>query len=150
MSQAPARSAAPAPSAADASARAAAAARNAAARADEAAAPVAERTVYFGFDQYTISPSDADLLSRHARYLATVPNTPVRIEGHADERGSAEYNLALGQRRADAVRRTLSTLGVRESMIESVSWGEQKPAVQGSGEDVWARNRRAEIIYSAR
>lgn len=135
--------------AADAAARAAAA-RNAAAAApqnDSGFGPVAERTVYFGFDQSSVSSGDADLLTRHARYLSGVPNTRVRVEGHTDERGSTEYNLALGQRRADAVRRALSTLGVRESMIESVSWGEQKPVMQGRGEDSWARNRRAELIY---
>ncbi len=151
MSSSAAQSAA---DAATAAAAKAAAARNAmasssAARTDMAAAPVAERNIYFGFDEFTINSSGADLLTRHARYLASVPNTPVRVEGHTDERGSAEYNLALGQRRADAVKRALSTLGVAESRIESVSWGEQKPAVQGSGEDAWARNRRAELVYSS-
>lgn len=116
----------------------------------EMVGPVAERIVYFGYDQYTINPADADLLSRHARYLATMPNTPVRVEGHADERGSVEYNLALGQRRADAVRRALTTLGVRDAMVESVSFGELRPLAQGSNEDAWSRNRRAEIVYSSR
>ncbi len=151
----PSSSQAAADAAAAAAAANAAAARNAnaansAARADMGVGPVAERTLYFGFDDFTINSADADLLARHARYLATVPNTPVRVEGHTDERGSAEYNLALGQRRADAVGRALSTLGVRDSMIESVSWGEQKPAAMGQGENAWSRNRRAELIYSSR
>lgn len=112
--------------------------------------PVAERTIYFGYDEFTLDSGDSDLLSRHARYLSGAPNTPVRVEGHADERGSAEYNLALGQRRADAVRRALTTLGVRDSLVESVSWGEQKPAATGDNESAWTRNRRAEIVYSSK
>ncbi|MEO8279664.1 MAG: peptidoglycan-associated lipoprotein Pal [Ideonella sp.] len=110
--------------------------------------PVADRTVFFGYDQYTLDSRYTDLLARNAAYLAGAPNTPVRVEGHTDERGSVEYNLALGQRRADAVRRALTTLGVREGMIESVSWGEQKPLASGDNEAAWARNRRAEIVYS--
>lgn len=143
--------------AAEAAARAAAAraaaerqaAANAAAANGAITAP-AERNIYFGFDEYTISSRDADLLGRHARYLTASPSVAVRVEGHADERGSSEYNLALGQRRAEAVRRALGTLGVSDARIEATSWGESKPAVQGSGEDAWARNRRAELVYPTR
>lgn len=135
-------------------ARRAAAERDAAARAAAAARAgdeqVAERVIYFGFDDSTIDAQQSNLLSRHARVLTAAPNLPVRIEGHTDERGSAEYNLALGQRRADAVRRSLSLLGVADARMEAISWGEQKPVALGHDESAWAQNRRAELIYSAR
>ncbi|MDR6535558.1 peptidoglycan-associated lipoprotein Pal [Variovorax soli] len=105
------------------------------------------RIVYFDFDSYTIKPEFQSLIDGHARFLKANPQRRVSIEGHTDERGGREYNLALGQKRSEAVRRALVLLGVPDSQIEAVSFGKEKPAVQGSGEDVWAQNRRAEITY---
>jgi len=105
------------------------------------------RIVYFDFDSYTIKPEYQSLIDGHARFLKANPRRHVSIEGHTDERGGREYNLALGQKRSEAVRRALTLLGVSDSQIEAVSFGKEKPAVQGTGEDVWAQNRRAEITY---
>lgn len=150
-SRAAADAAAAAAAAKAAADRRAAMAAQAAAAPMAAAGPVSERTVYFGYDEFTLDATDTDLLMRHARYLTgAAADTPVRVEGHADERGSVEYNLALGQKRADAVRRALTTLGVRDSRIEAISWGEQKPAAVGDTEEAYARNRRAELVYSSR
>jgi peptidoglycan-associated lipoprotein len=103
--------------------------------------------VYFDFDSYTIKPEFQSLIDGHARFLKANPQRRVSIEGHTDERGGREYNLALGQKRSEAVRRALVLLGVSDNQIEAVSFGKEKPAVQGTGEDVWAQNRRAEITY---
>lgn len=106
-----------------------------------------QRSVYFDFDDFTIDPADQRMLAQHAKVLVAEPGVNVRLEGHADDRGSAEYNLALGQRRAEAVKRALAILGVRESQMQATSWGEEKPAVAGENEYAWSRNRRAEIVY---
>jgi len=105
------------------------------------------RIVYFDFDSYTIKPEFQSLIDGHARFLKANPSRRISIEGHTDERGGREYNLALGQKRSEAVRRALTLLGVNDAQIEAVSFGKEKPAAQGSGEDVWAQNRRAEIVY---
>jgi peptidoglycan-associated lipoprotein len=105
------------------------------------------RIVYFDFDSYTIKPEFQSLIDGHARFLKANPQRRVSIEGHTDERGGREYNLALGQKRSEAVRRSLGLLGVSENQLEAVSFGKEKPAAQGTGEDVWAQNRRAEITY---
>ena len=105
------------------------------------------RIVYFDFDSYTIKPEFQSLIDGHARFLKANPQRRISIEGHTDERGGREYNLALGQKRSEAVRRALGLLGVSDNQIEAVSFGKEKPAAQGSGEDVWAQNRRAEITY---
>lgn len=105
------------------------------------------RIIYFDFDSYTIKPEFQQLIDGHARFLKANPNRRVSIEGHTDERGGREYNLALGQKRSEAVRRALTLLGVNDSQLEAVSFGKEKPAVQGTGEEVWAQNRRAEIFY---
>jgi len=105
------------------------------------------RIIYFDYDSYTIKPDFQSLIDGHARFLKANPNRSISIEGHTDERGGREYNLALGQKRSEAVRRALTLLGVNDSQIEAVSFGKEKPAVQGTGEDVWAQNRRAEIVY---
>lgn len=105
------------------------------------------RIIYFDFDSYTVKPEFQSLIDGHARFLKANPQRHISIEGHTDERGGREYNLALGQKRSEAVRRSLTLLGVNDSQIEAVSFGKEKPAVQGSGEDVWAQNRRAEITY---
>lgn len=105
------------------------------------------RIVYFDFDSYTIKPDFQSLIDGHARFLKANPSRHISIEGHTDERGGREYNLALGQKRSEAVRRALTLLGVNDAQIEAVSFGKEKPAAQGTGEDVWAQNRRAEIVY---
>ncbi|MFN4004874.1 MAG: peptidoglycan-associated lipoprotein Pal [Hylemonella sp.] len=105
------------------------------------------RLVYFDFDSYVIKPEFQAVIDAHARYLKADRSRKVVLEGHTDERGGREYNLALGQRRADAVRRALALLGVADSQMEAVSFGKEKPAVQGSNEEAWAKNRRVEISY---
>jgi peptidoglycan-associated lipoprotein len=105
------------------------------------------RIIYFDFDSYTVKPEYQSVLDGHARFLKANPQRHVSIEGHTDERGGREYNLALGQKRSEAVRKSLVLLGVNDGQIEAVSFGKEKPAVQGTGEDVWAQNRRAEITY---
>jgi peptidoglycan-associated lipoprotein len=119
--------------------------------AGEAAGPSAEqlknRTIYFDFDSSEIKSEYNDLITAHARYLAANNTKRVRIEGNTDERGSREYNIGLGERRAQAVRRALMLQGVNESQITTVSYGEERPAVTGHTEEAWARNRRANIVY---
>jgi peptidoglycan-associated lipoprotein len=113
----------------------------------QAAAMAAGRLVYFDYDSYVIKPEFQKLIEAQARYLASDPALRVVLEGHTDERGGREYNLALGQRRAEAVRRALSLLGVSDSQMEAVSFGEEKPAAQGSSESAWSQNRRTELSY---
>jgi peptidoglycan-associated lipoprotein len=105
------------------------------------------RIVYFDFDSYTVKPEFQAIIDGHARFLKANPQRHVSIEGHTDERGGREYNLALGQKRSEAVRKSLVLLGVSDSQIEAVSFGKEKPVATGSGEDVWAQNRFAEISY---
>jgi len=105
------------------------------------------RSVYFGFDDSALRPQDQPVLELQGRYLAAHPDVAVRVEGNTDERGSAEYNLALGQRRAEAVVKSLKLLGVKDSQMEAVSWGSEKPAAQGHDEQAWAQNRRADVAY---
>ncbi|MCX7693745.1 MAG: peptidoglycan-associated lipoprotein Pal [Tepidimonas taiwanensis] len=106
-----------------------------------------DRVIYFDFDSYTVKPEFMATLEAHARFLNADRQRRVVLEGHTDERGGREYNLALGQKRADAVRRALALLGVQDGQMESVSYGKEKPAVQGSGEEAWSRNRRVELVY---
>lgn len=103
------------------------------------------RTVYFDFDSFSIRPDFKPVVEGHARRLASDRNGRLVIAGHADERGSREYNLALGQKRADAVARSIALLGGDLSRIETVSFGEERPKAEGSGEQAWAQNRRAEL-----
>lgn len=130
-----------------------AASRNDVARVDltrpagSAAAPVGSNLIYFDYDSYVVKPEFANVIEAHARFLRADRNRKAAIEGHTDERGGREYNLALGQRRAEAVRRALGLLGVPDAQLEAVSFGKEKPAVQGSSDDAMARNRRAEIVY---
>jgi len=105
------------------------------------------RTIYFDFDSSDIKPEYAATIGAHARYLASNASIRVRIEGNTDERGSREYNIGLGERRAQAVRRALMLQGVADSQITTVSYGEERPAVTGHTEEAWSRNRRAEIVY---
>ncbi|MDM7456872.1 MAG: peptidoglycan-associated lipoprotein Pal [Tepidimonas sp.] len=105
------------------------------------------RTIYFDFDSYAVKPEFVATLEAHARYLNADRQRRVVLEGHTDERGGREYNLALGQKRADAVRRALALMGVQDAQMEAVSFGKEKPAVQGSGEEAWGQNRRVELAY---
>lgn len=111
------------------------------------ASPLAQRVIYFEFDSAVIDPRYQPVIDVHATYLKANPGFKVILQGHADERGSREYNLALGQRRAESVRQALSLLGVPDGQMEAVSFGEEKPAVQGSNEEAWRMNRRTEIHY---
>jgi peptidoglycan-associated lipoprotein len=105
------------------------------------------RIIYFDFDSYVVKPEFQSLIEAHARFLKQNANRHIVIEGHTDERGGREYNLALGQKRSEAVRRALELLGVRDNQVEAVSFGKEKPAVQGNDESAWTQNRRAEIAY---
>lgn len=104
------------------------------------------RVIYFDFDSYVLKEEFRPTVAAYARLLTADPKRRLMIEGHTDERGGSEYNLALGQKRAEAVRRALELLGVRESQLEAVSYGKERPAVAGSNEEAWAKNRRAELI----
>jgi peptidoglycan-associated lipoprotein len=110
--------------------------------------PLAKRSVYFDYDSNAVKDEYRDLVTRHSRYMADKRDTRIRIEGNCDERGSREYNLALGQRRAEAVKKVMTVLGVAEMRIETVSYGEEKPASPGHDEAAWAQNRRADIKYA--
>ena len=105
------------------------------------------RTIYFEYDSYSIKAEYQSVIEAHARYLKEVGARHVVIEGHTDERGGREYNLALGQKRSEAVRKALALLGVRDAQVEAVSFGKEKPADPGASEASWAQNRRAEIAY---
>ena len=105
------------------------------------------RIIYFDYDSYVIKPEFQSLIEAHARFLKANNGRKIAIEGHTDERGGREYNLALGQRRSEAVRRALGLLGVPDTQVEAVSFGKEKPAAPGSDEASWAQNRRAEIVY---
>ena len=117
--------------------------------ADSAAAGPAgvARVIYFDYDSFSIRPEFQSAVDAHSRFLTSNTARKIAIEGHTDERGGREYNLALGQKRAEAVRRSMTLLGVAESQIEAVSLGEEKPAQTGSTEEAYARNRRAEVNY---
>ena len=106
------------------------------------------RSVYFDYDRSVIHESDVPVVEAHGRYLVDHPARTVRIEGNCDERGGREYNLALGQRRADAMRERLRLLGVSSDRVETISLGKEKPRNAGHDEAAWAQNRRADIIYS--
>ncbi len=105
------------------------------------------RTVYFDFDSYVVGADYQAIVDGHARFLKANPRRNVVLQGHTDDAGGREYNLALGQRRAEAVRRSMGLLGVADSQIEAVSFGKEKPAVAGTDENARAQNRRAEIAY---
>ena len=106
-----------------------------------------DRSVYFAYDSYTVTSDYAPLIERHGKYLSSNPALSIKVEGNCDERGSSEYNLALGQRRAQAVVQTLKIYGVRDSQVEPVSWGEERPKATGHDEAAWAQNRRADHVY---
>ena len=114
---------------------------------DTPEALLGKTTIYFDFDSASIRPEYAQTVAAHAKHLAENPNIAIRLEGHTDERGSREYNIGLGERRAQAVRRALMLQGVSGDQISTVSYGEERPAVTGSDEEAWAMNRRVEIVY---
>ena len=107
-----------------------------------------KRSVFYEYDKYDIKDEYRPIVESHAKYLRENPGAKMLIQGNADERGSREYNLGLGQRRADSVKRALTLLGAKESQIESVSLGEEKPVCTEHAEDCWAKNRRADMLYS--
>ena len=108
---------------------------------------LARRVIYFDFDSTDIKGEGVEIVAAHAKYLAANPSAHVRLEGHTDERGSREYNIGLGERRAQAVRRALMLQGAADGQLSTVSYGEERPAVAGHDEAAWAKNRRVEIIY---
>ena len=114
---------------------------------NDPASPLAKRSIYFDFDSYTIRDEYRATIEAHARYLLTNRNRRMVVQGNTDERGSREYNLALGQKRAEAVRKALVALGVADAQIEAVSFGEEKPRATGTDEASWAENRRADMVY---
>lgn len=109
---------------------------------------LAKRSVYYPFDVYVVQDADKPTVQAHASYLSTHANRKVRLEGNCDERGSNEYNLGLGQRRADGVKKMLLVGGARESQIVTVSYGEEKPKAMGHNEAAWAQNRRTDLNYN--
>ncbi len=114
---------------------------------DDPKGVLANRSVYFDFDSYVVRDDGKPVVENHAAYLVKNKARSILIQGNTDERGGAEYNLALGQKRAEAVRKAMTTLGVPESQIEAVSLGKEKPKASGSNEEAWAQNRRADIVY---
>jgi len=115
---------------------------------NDASSPLFQRVFYFGFDESSINPEDREALTQHSEFLLSHPELTVTIEGHADERGSREYNLALGERRAKGVERLFSLLGVAKSQQEVVSFGEERPTALDHDESAWRFNRRVELLYS--
>jgi peptidoglycan-associated lipoprotein len=108
-----------------------------------------KRVVYFELDSSEVAQGDRPTISTHAQYLASNAGRTVTLEGHADERGSREYNLALGERRANAVRQLLLAEGAAANQIQTLSYGEEKPAEQGHDDEAWQYNRRVEFVYGA-
>ena len=114
---------------------------------EDPASPLYDRTIYFDYDNAEIKPEYVTLIRNHARYLGAQGGTRVTLEGHTDERGTREYNLALGDQRADAVRRFMIAEGVRPNQLSTLSYGEERPADPGHTEQAWRQNRRVVIQY---
>lgn len=108
------------------------------------------QTIYFGFDSSTLESDTKDALKSNAEYLKTNSNVDIQVEGHCDERGGRQYNLALGERRAKAVRDYLVALGVESKRLSTISYGSEKPKVEGQDESAWAQNRRANFVITAK
>jgi peptidoglycan-associated lipoprotein len=117
---------------------------------DDPQSPLATRVIYFDFDRAEVREEFRPVVEAHAGYLADNPGAQVTLEGHTDERGSREYNLGLGERRAQSVERLLTLLGAGGDQVRTVSYGEEQPAAEGHDEAAWSQNRRVEIIYLAR
>ncbi len=111
---------------------------------------LAKRSIYFDFDKYNVKPEFDSLNSAHANYLVSHASRTIVIQGNTDSRGGREYNLALGQKRAESERKILATLGVPESRMEVVSFGKEKPKVTGENEAAWAENRRDDLVYAGK
>jgi len=114
---------------------------------DEPGSLLAERSIYYDFDRYDIKEDYVPIIEAHANFLLQHPDIKIRVEGNCDDRGSREYNLALGQRRADSVKRAMTLLGVEAVRIETVSFGAERPVAFEQTEAAWAKNRRSDIIY---
>ncbi len=110
-------------------------------------APLETRVIYFDFDKSEIKPEYNDVITAHARALSAHPDLKIKLEGNTDERGTREYNIGLGERRAQAVRRALMLQGVADSQITTVSYGSERPAVEGDTEAAWSKNRRVDLVY---
>ena len=108
---------------------------------------LSKRSIYYDYDKFDVRDEYRPLVEAHAKYLRDNPGTKILIQGNTDERGSREYNVGLGQRRSDGVKRMLILLGAKENQIESVSLGEEKPQAEGHNEDAWSKNRRSDILY---
>ncbi len=115
---------------------------------DDPQSPLSKRVFYFEFDRHEVSAEDRPVVAMHAEFLAANPQISVVVEGHADERGSREYNLALGERRAIAVEKLLTLQGARQSQLQVISFGEERPVALGHDESAWRVNRRVELLYS--
>ena len=114
---------------------------------DDPASVLAKRSIYFDLDSYVVKDEFKPVIEAHAKYLVSRKDRKIIIQGNTDERGGSEYNLALGQKRSEAVRRSLQLLGVSDTQMEAISLGKEKPKATGSGEEAWAENRRADIVY---
>ena len=112
------------------------------------ASPLSTRSIFFDFDQFVVKDEYRPALEAHAGYLLSKRDARVILQGNADERGSREYNLALGQKRAEAVRKALAVLGVSDTQMEAVSFGEEKPRNEGETEEAYAENRRTDVVYT--
>lgn len=141
------RPAAPARPAPDAAARGAQTAKVGVDPLKDPANILSRRSVYFDYDQYSVKEEFKPVVSAHARYVSQNPQARVTLQGNTDSRGSREYNLALGQRRADAVKQMMTLLGAPANRIETVSFGEEKPRAQGDSEQAYAENRRVDVVY---
>lgn len=109
--------------------------------------PLSHRSIYFAFDSYDVAAEYAPVVEAHAKWLIAHPDVSIVIQGNTDERGGREYNLALGQKRSEAVKQRMQLLGVPSARIEAISFGKEKPVATGSTEEAWAQNRRADIVY---
>jgi peptidoglycan-associated lipoprotein len=109
-----------------------------------------QKSVYFDYDVFTIKSEFNSMLELHASYLKAHPELQVKLEGNADERGGREYNLSLGQKRSESVKRALVTLGARDAQLEAVSFGQEKPKAIGHDEASWAENRRVDFVYATK
>lgn len=117
----------------------------------DAANPLShQRSVFFGYDNFSVTGEYQPLIEMHGRFLASNPKVSIRVEGNADERGSAEYNLALGQKRAESVARALKVYGVKDEQMEAISWGEEKPMESARSDAAFAKNRRVDLVYPSK
>ena len=114
------------------------------------ASPLSQSSIYFDFDSYAVPTESQEMIEAHASYISTHPNAKVELQGNTDERGGREYNLALGQRRSDAVKSRLQLLGVPGDRLESISFGKEKPRALGKDEASYQENRRVDIVYKSK